>query len=475
MSEALALRRAEAISGLAEGWARTAPADAAWYRESVASWLAAIATSPHTRRSYTTTVAGFFAWAAESGRNPLPHRITEADVEAWVAFQQAGGRTLPAVSKEDRAALDACSSGPVTAEAVAAALDRHRILGGLLNRTTPREAREVLGRLAKRHLVQRLEGTPPRWSLPRPRGRELSPATMAQRLAALESFFRSIIGQGGERAGQAEKGPMRVSPASRVMHRFVAAARGRRRAVSARRRTRAEDWEAIRTACWERDRADGWKQRDWTIVVCLATMGLRVAELCRLRLRDIESVPDDAGGRLQVVQVVRKGGREDRVTIPEIAYREIEALRRALRPDDQSPERPLAAMAVARWGNQSDIDVYEGLSPSHVRWIFRGLATAIAESTGESLEAVEARVHPHGLRHLYASTLAESGVPLHEIRDLLGHGSIATTDGYLSRSEASSKDYSDRLGSLAWPADDPDFAMNGRPAPRRSRKTRNGA
>jgi len=36
----------------------------------------------------------------------------------------------------------------------------------------------------------------------------------------------------------------------------------------------------------------------------------------------------------------------------------------------------------------------------------------------------------HDLRHEYASRLAERGVPLSQIRDLLGHASIVTTERY---------------------------------------------
>jgi integrase len=36
----------------------------------------------------------------------------------------------------------------------------------------------------------------------------------------------------------------------------------------------------------------------------------------------------------------------------------------------------------------------------------------------------------HDLRHEYASRLVEKGVPLAQVRDLLGHASILTTERY---------------------------------------------
>ncbi len=39
-------------------------------------------------------------------------------------------------------------------------------------------------------------------------------------------------------------------------------------------------------------------------------------------------------------------------------------------------------------------------------------------------------LHWHDLRHEYASWLVEQGVPLSQVRDLLGHASITTTERY---------------------------------------------
>lgn len=462
------------MAALAQKWGETSPADRRWYEEGVTTWLRSITESPHTRRSYTTTVSGFFSWAEAAGRPTVPHRVKTSDVEDWVAFVEAGGRAVPpGLNKEERAALDAVSSGRGGQAALMRALDSVRLLHGAFGGASAHEVRLVMGGLASRRLVVRESGmrSEPTWVLPAPRKTALAPSTVAQRLSALQSFFRAMIGQGGRKAGLPDRGPMEVSPVVPVLARYASRTADSRVVRSEQRKTRPADWEALREACWDRDRPDGWKQRDWTVIVCLATMGLRVAELCRLRLRDLEVDTDTSGGTITTVVVRRKGGREDRVVVPEIAQREIVALRTALRPEDQSPDRPIACCAVRRWGKQAHLGLYEGLSTSQVQTVFRGLARRIAASTGQSPHLVEQRIHPHGLRHLYAETLAARGVPVHEIRDLLGHRSIATTDGYLSRRKAGTKDYSGDLQSFAWPADDPDFAMNGR----RGRRARRGA
>ena len=51
--------------------------------------------------------------------------------------------------------------------------------------------------------------------------------------------------------------------------------------------------------------------------------------------------------------------------------------------------------------------------------------------TEDCVEAFQAiNLHWHDLRHEYASRLVEHGVPLSQVRDLLGHASIATTERY---------------------------------------------
>ena len=51
--------------------------------------------------------------------------------------------------------------------------------------------------------------------------------------------------------------------------------------------------------------------------------------------------------------------------------------------------------------------------------------------TRESQEAFQKiNLHWHDLRHEYASRLVEKGVPLAQVRDLLGHASITTTERY---------------------------------------------
>ena len=56
----------------------------------------------------------------------------------------------------------------------------------------------------------------------------------------------------------------------------------------------------------------------------------------------------------------------------------------------------------------------------------RGLLRRLADQAG-----IEKRVHPHALRHTFAAELVREGISMPDIRDALGHKSLATTDTYL--------------------------------------------
>ena len=68
--------------------------------------------------------------------------------------------------------------------------------------------------------------------------------------------------------------------------------------------------------------------------------------------------------------------------------------------------------------------VAHGIAPKWRKGTYKDLA---AESP-QQLQTID--LHWHDLRHEYASRLVERGVPLAQVRDLLGHASIVTTERY---------------------------------------------
>ena len=64
----------------------------------------------------------------------------------------------------------------------------------------------------------------------------------------------------------------------------------------------------------------------------------------------------------------------------------------------------------------------EALLPSYVRSLFKRLGRRAA---------IAKRVHPHGLRHTFASGLADEQVDIRLIQRALGHSSLSTTQRYV--------------------------------------------
>jgi len=152
---------------------------------------------------------------------------------------------------------------------------------------------------------------------------------------------------------------------------------------------------------------DDWGEDEWATLdraVCevLYGAGLRVSELCGL---DVQSI-DFAQGLLRVMGK----GRKERI-VP-LHRRGIEALR--LWIDDAreailSADSPNEALFLNRRAHR--------LGPRDVRRIL-------------DHRIVRGHVHPHALRHTYATHLVEGGADLRVVQELLGHESLTTTQIY---------------------------------------------
>ena len=148
--------------------------------------------------------------------------------------------------------------------------------------------------------------------------------------------------------------------------------------------------------------------RDRALVELLYGTGIRVGELVSLDVRDIDL-------RRGEIRVLGKGRKERAVPLPEIA-------REALTGWLEARKRPgvLAEPLFISLRPRRD-DVVRRLGDRDVRRLLkrRALAAGIAD-----------RVHPHRLRHSYATHLLDMGADLREIQELLGHVSLSTTQKY---------------------------------------------
>jgi site-specific recombinase XerD len=145
--------------------------------------------------------------------------------------------------------------------------------------------------------------------------------------------------------------------------------------------------------------------RDVALVELLYGAGLRVSEAVGLERSGV-----DLDGRL--VRVVGKGGKERIVPIGEHA---VAALTRYLsrgRPYLDRRHRP-DLFLNARGG---------ALTRSGAFLILRRLAADAGLDP--------ARVHPHLLRHSFATHLLEGGADLRSVQEMLGHADLSTTELY---------------------------------------------
>jgi integrase/recombinase XerC len=150
-------------------------------------------------------------------------------------------------------------------------------------------------------------------------------------------------------------------------------------------------------------------QRDRAILELLYAAGLRVSELVGLDWRDI-----DLSAR--VLRVMGKGRKERMVPFGRPAGDALRAWLQAWEgvrarggPSDEDEDPVFLNRAGGRLTDRSVRRVID-------RWV---------ESA-----AVARGVHPHTLRHTFATHLLENGADLRTIQELLGHSSLATTQKY---------------------------------------------
>lgn len=145
--------------------------------------------------------------------------------------------------------------------------------------------------------------------------------------------------------------------------------------------------------------------RDTAIMELLYATGIRVSELCGLRLGDID-------GARNTVRVLGKGGRERTVPAGLPAMRAAGEWARAGRPVLATQASGQALFLGAR-GRPLDPRVAR-------RAVHARLATV--PGTPDS--------GPHGLRHAAATHLLEGGADLRSVQEILGHASLASTQIY---------------------------------------------
>ena len=208
--------------------------------------------------------------------------------------------------------------------------------------------------------------------------RGLSPKSLQRRLSACRSFF----------SWQLKHGRIAANPAS-----------GIRAPKAPRKLPQVLDPDEAK-ALVEVPTDGPLGLRDRAMLELFYSSGLRLSELCQLHWRDLHL--DDG-----LVSVLGKGSKQRIV-----------------------PVGSHAREALAQWrsetGAGNDTPVFPGrggrpISPRAIQIRMRQLAQR---------QGLFKRVHPHLLRHSFASHILESSGDLRGVQELLGHADIATTQIY---------------------------------------------
>lgn len=260
---------------------------------------------------------------------------------------------------------------------------------------------QQLAHLAQGKPLQSLVNGNIRQFLARLHGQGLGPRSLARLLASWRGFYKWWAPQSG----------MALNPATDV--RAPKAARGLPKALS------VDQTQALLDAPVLLAQTDPISSRDRAIFELFYSSGLRLSELVGLDLHYTQTKEHTSGGWINLadheVHVLGKGGK--RRTVP-IGAQALQALATwlTIRPQlapSHAATADAAALFIGARGRR--------ISPR----VIQGQLTKLALQAG-----LPTHVHPHVLRHSFASHVLQSAQDLRAVQEMLGHANISTTQLY---------------------------------------------
>jgi len=219
----------------------------------------------------------------------------------------------------------------------------------------------------------------------RGRGRGYAKASVARKLIVLRSFYRFLVQEGAVAENPVPSGRSLRIKVDRHLPRFL----------SPREAGELMDAPAADSPLGLRDRA---------ILEVLYSSGMRLSEAEGLDIGQVDL-------RRREIRVLGKGSKERMVMIGDPAKRALEAY--LARGRSELVRRSTAALFLNRYGGR--------LSGRSIQKLVRQYALRSNLPPG---------IHPHTLRHTFATHLMEKGADLRVVQELLGHSSPATTQVY---------------------------------------------
>src|SRR5579862_2686992 len=254
----------------------------------------------------------------------------------------------------------------------------------------------------------------------------LEKSSIARKLAALRSFFKYCV-----REGLLAENPARLVPTPKLPKRIPSVlsaeemngflngladvgpatqgAVGNARTLIDRSGIPEIVAESGKKSNRKSDRI--YVRRDRALLELLYAAGLRVSELTGLNLIDIDQ-------RDQMLRVIGKGNKERIVPYgaqAAIALKSYWPLRDGLLQENAGGLQPIDTQAVF-------------LNYMGSRLTSRSVGRIVKKYA--RLTNINWDLHPHSLRHAFATHLLADGADLRAIQELLGHASLATTQKY---------------------------------------------
>lgn len=145
--------------------------------------------------------------------------------------------------------------------------------------------------------------------------------------------------------------------------------------------------------------------RDRAMLLLLYASGLRVSELCNLPVGAIDF-------RIGLVRVRGKGGKDRLVPVSHKALEAVEEYMEGAREDLLKDKRSRDLFVTRRGSRMTRQNFWQRLG----KW---------AKAAG-----ISRPLHPHQLRHSFATHLLAGGADLRAVQAMLGHSQLATTEIY---------------------------------------------
>lgn len=171
--------------------------------------------------------------------------------------------------------------------------------------------------------------------------------------------------------------------------------------------------------------------RNHLLLLVLYTAGLRAAEACDLRKRDLQENGD--GGQLTVA--LGKGSRTRSILLPPEVWAQLQEHTADFSPDayvfqSRQSRSSRAAIGRATANRLDESQVHRIVEAAAIRAKIQLYKAEIKRGPRAGEIVTRSYVSPHWLRHAHASHALAHGADLALVRDTLGHSSIETTGRY---------------------------------------------